>query len=190
MRLKNLAQLTDDELTREPAMAEDGTTRDHIAGLQRDRAAYEAAARPEIASLTDAEITELLPFITDVATRDALVKVLWTRAAQGTKADPNPDFSRGLMAAAGGRLAGFWSRILGPGCGGGPAVGPGGRGSTAPGFLSFSLGRVAAGQSGCGMAWMRCQAVVISSVQGQVAAILRVRRRPPRTRRAAACRRR
>jgi hypothetical protein len=47
----------------------------------------------------------------------------------------------------------------------------------APGFLSFSLGRVSAGKTGCGIAWMRCQAVTMSSVQGQVAAILRVRRR-------------
>jgi hypothetical protein len=49
-------------------------------------------------------------------------------------------------------------------------------------------GRVLAGQVGCGMAWMRCQAVVIFSAQGQVAAIFRVLRRPPQTRRAAACR--
>src|ERR1700722_5011642 len=44
------------------------------------------------------------------------------------------------MAAAGGRLAGFWSRILGPGCDGGPAVGPGGRGSTGPGVPFFLAG--------------------------------------------------
>src|ERR1700722_12334304 len=44
------------------------------------------------------------------------------------------------MAAAGGRLAGFWSRILGPGCDGGPAVGPGGRGSTGPGGPFFLAG--------------------------------------------------
>jgi hypothetical protein len=52
------------------------------------------------------------------------------------------------------------------------------------------VGTVSAGQSGCGIAWMRCQAVMISFVQGQLAVILRVLRRPPRTRRAAACRRR
>ena len=55
-------------------------------------------------------------------------------------------------------------------------------------FLPCSLERVLAGQVGCGMAWMCCQAVVISSAQGQVAAIFRVLRRPPLTRRAAACR--
>ena len=38
------------------------------------------------------------------------------------------------------------------------------------------------------MAWMRCQAVMISSAHGQVAAIFRVLRRPPRTSRAPACR--
>jgi hypothetical protein len=32
-------------------------------------------------------------------------------AGGGEKKDVNPDFSRGLMAAADGRLAGFWSRI-------------------------------------------------------------------------------
>jgi hypothetical protein len=44
------------------------------------------------------------------------------------RTDPSPDFSRGLMAAAGGRLAGCWSWILGPGYDVSPAVGPGGRG--------------------------------------------------------------
>ena len=58
MPLKDPAQSTGDELTRE------------------------LAAWPQIAGLTDAEITELLPCVTDEATRDALVKVLWTRAAQ------------------------------------------------------------------------------------------------------------
>ena len=94
------------------------------------------------------------------------------------------------MAAADGRLAGFRAWILGPGYDGGPAVGPGGRGFHWPRVvLSCSLGWVPAGQ-GVRDGLMRCQAVMISSVQGQVAAILRVLRRPPRTRRAAACRRR
>ena len=53
-------------------------------------------------------------------------------------------------------------------------------------FLSSSLGWVSAGQTGCGIAWTRCQAATIPSVQGQLAAILRVLRRPPQTRRAAA----
>src|ERR1035437_7419787 len=56
------------------------------------------------------------------------------------------------------------------------------------GFLPCSAGRVLAGQVGCGMAWMRCQAVTTGSAQGQVPAIFRNLRRPPRTRRAAACR--
>ena len=50
----------------------------------------------------------------------------------------NPDVSRRLMAAAGSRLAGFWSWISGSGYDGSPAVGPGGRGSIGPGF-SFLL---------------------------------------------------
>ena len=36
------------------------------------------------------------------------------------------------MAAADGRLAGFWCRVFGSGYDGGPTVGPGGRGSTGP----------------------------------------------------------
>ena len=103
---------------------------------------------------------------------------------------PSPDFSRGLMAAASGRLAGFWSGISGPGCDGGPAVGPGGRGSTSPG-VPFLL-------AGTGFNWSNRVRHGLDELPGsgdlvgpgQVAAILRVRRRPPRTRRAAACRRR
>jgi hypothetical protein len=57
-----------------------------------------------------------------------------------------------------------------------------------PGVSACSLGRVAAGQGACGMAWMRCQAVVIASAHGHDAAIFRSFRRPPWTRRAAACR--
>lgn len=68
MPLKDPAQFTHDELAQEVVI--------------NDRAADDAAARPEIASLTNAEITELLPSVTDEATRDALVKVMWTRAAQ------------------------------------------------------------------------------------------------------------
>lgn len=52
------------------------------------------------------------------------------------------------------------------------------------GFLPSSAGRVCAGQVGREMAWTCCQAVVISCAQGQVAAIFRVLRRLPRTRRA------
>ena len=50
----------------------------------------------------------------------------------------------------------------------------------APCFLSRSAGRLCAGQVGSGMAWMSCQAVMMASAQGQVAAILRVFRLPPR----------
>ena len=45
----------------------------------------------------------------------------------------NPDLSRGLVAAAGGRLAGCWFRISVPGYDDGPAVGPGAGVSTVPG---------------------------------------------------------
>jgi len=44
------------------------------------------------------------------------------------------------MAAAGSRLAGFWSWILGAGYDSGPAAGPGGRGSTGPGFAFLLAG--------------------------------------------------
>jgi hypothetical protein len=87
MPLKDLAQLTDDELTRELAITEDDVVREYIAKLLRDRAADDAAARPEIAGLTNAEITELLPSVTDEPVRDALVKVLWTRAARQAQAE-------------------------------------------------------------------------------------------------------
>ena len=46
-------------------------------------------------------------------------------------------------------------------------------------------GTVFAGQVGFGRACMRFQAAMIALAQGQVAAILRVLRRPPRTSRAA-----
>ena len=49
----------------------------------------------------------------------------------------------------------------------------------------MAAGTVCAGQVGCGRAWIRFQAVMIAVAQGQVAAILRVLRRPPRTSRAA-----
>ena len=94
------------------------------------------------------------------------------------------------MAAAGGRLIGFSSRILGRGMTAARLSGRVTGVPLAPGIPFCSAEWVSAGQIGCGIAWMRCHAVMISSVQGQVAAILRVRRRPPRTRRAAACRRR
>ncbi len=87
MPLKDLAQFTDGELTRELAMTEDEVVREYIARLLSGRAADAAAARPEISGLTDAEITELLPLVTDEPVRDALVKVLWTRAAQEARAE-------------------------------------------------------------------------------------------------------
>src|SRR5256885_15828444 len=68
---------------------------------------------------------------------------------------------------------------------GAPAGGPGGRGSTGPGFLSWSLGWVGAGQGAWGRAVIRSQAVTITGAQGQVAEILRRRRRPLRGRRPA-----
>ena len=50
-------------------------------------------------------------------------------------------------------------------------------GSTGPWVPSLLGGMVRVGQVGCGMAWTRCQAVVICSARGQVAAIFRVLRR-------------
>ena len=100
----------------------------------------------------------------------------------------SPDLSSGLMADAGSRRAAFLAWILAFGYDGGPAGGPGGRGSTGPGvLLPGSQGRLRAGQGACGSASMRCHAVVIASAQGQVAWIFRRRRRPPRASRAAAC---
>ena len=54
-----------------------------------------------------------------------------------------------------------------------------------PGAPFLAAGTVCPGQVGCGRAWMRFQAVMIASAQGQVTAILRVLRRPPRTSRPA-----
>ena len=54
----------------------------------------------------------------------------------------------------------------------------------------MAAGTVCAGQVGCGRAWIRFQAVMIAVAQGQVAAILRVLRRPPCTSRAAVWKRR
>ena len=87
MPLQDLAQFTDDELARELAMTGDKVVRGYIVRLLCDRAADDAAARPELASLSTAEITELLPSVTDEAVRDGLVKVLWTRAAQEAHAE-------------------------------------------------------------------------------------------------------
>src|SRR6266852_4202209 len=76
--------------------------------------------------------------------------------------------------------------MLSPGYDRRPAVAPGG-GSTVPLWVPFLVaGPVAASQPGGGIAWMRRQAVMIASAHGQPAAILRMRRLPPRTRRAAA----
>src|ERR1700683_1955446 len=92
-------------------------------------------------------------------------------------------------ADAGRRGGRFLDLDLSAGYDGGPAVGPGGRGSTSPrSFLPCSSGRVCAVQVGGGIPWTRCRAVTIPCAQGEVAAIFRVLRRPPRTRRAAACR--
>src|SRR5450755_928528 len=61
-------------------------------------------------------------------------------------------------------------------------------GSTGPGGSpSWIVRTIFAGQGACGSASIRCHAAVISSAHGQVAWIFRRRRRPPRTRRAAAC---
>src|ERR1039458_3494679 len=61
-------------------------------------------------------------------------------------------------------------------------------GSTGPGGSpSWIAKTIFAGQGACGSASIRCHAAVISSAHGQVAWIFRRRRRPPRTRRAAAC---
>ena len=57
----------------------------------------------------------------------------------------------------------------------------------ARGLLPGSQGRLGAGQGGCGSVSMRCHAAVMAPAHGQVAWILRWRRRPPRTSRAAAC---
>ena len=78
--------------------------------------------------------------------------------------------------------------ILASGYDSGPAVEPGGRGFHRPRGLYFLVaGTVLAGQGACGSASIRCHAAVIASAHGQVAWIFRRRRRPPRTRRAAAC---
>lgn len=66
------------------------------------------------------------------AARPVVVGTAVASPARPTKAVTSPDFSRGLMAAAGGRLVGFLSRILGLGYDGGPVVGPGGRGFHGP----------------------------------------------------------
>ena len=101
---------------------------------------------------------------------------------------PSPDLSSGLMAGAERQLAPFVDAILASECDNGPAVGPGGRGfRKSRGCPSWVAGAVHAGQGACGSASMRCHAAVIASAHGQVAWIFRRRRRPPRTRRAAAC---
>ena len=100
----------------------------------------------------------------------------------------SPDLSSGLMAGAERQRALFVAVILAPGYDGGPAGGPGGRGFHGPrGCPSLVAGMVCAGQGACGSASIRCHAAVIASAHGQLAWIFRRRRRPPRTRRAAAC---
>ena len=81
------------------------------------------------------------------------------------------------------------AEILASGYDGGPAGGPGAGGfHRPPGVHHGSQGQVCAGQLVSGSARIRCQARVIASAQGQFAAIFQRRRRPPRTRRAAAFR--
>jgi hypothetical protein len=60
--------------------------------------------------------------------------------------------------------------------------------STGPRGFPQSQGRVRAGQLVSGSAQIRCQARAIASAHGRFAAIFQRRRRPPCTRRAAACR--
>ena len=80
------------------------------------------------------------------------------------------------------------AEILASGYDYGPAGGPGAGGFHRPqGSFHRSRGRVRAGQPVSGSALIRCQARVIASAHGQLAAIFQRRRRPPRTRRAAAC---
>src|SRR5262249_51318535 len=98
-------------------------------------------------------------------------------------------FHRGWWLALTDRWPAFRTRILVLGYDDCPAGGPGGRGFHQP-RLSPSLlaGTDCAVQGACGMAWIRCQAVVITSAHGHDAAIFRILRRPPCTRRPAACR--
>jgi hypothetical protein len=80
------------------------------------------------------------------------------------------------------------AEILASGYDSGPGWRAGYRGlPQAPGFLRGSRGQVRAGQLVSGSAQIRCQARVITSAHGQLAGIFQRRRRPPRTRRAAAC---
>jgi Transposase, Mutator family len=111
------------------------------------------------------------------------------KAAQIDIPPSNPDHSRGSLAAAECPQDRGDSGILASGYDCGPAGGPGAGVSTGPeGSLHRSQGRVRAGQLVSGSAQIRCQARVIASVQGQFAANFQRRRRPPRTRRAAAFR--
>ena len=81
------------------------------------------------------------------------------------------------------------AEILASGYDCGPAGGPVPGFPQAPrGSTHGSQGQVRAGQLVSGSAQIRCQARVIASAQGQFAAIFQRRRRPPRTRRAAAFR--
>src|ERR1700722_12021052 len=70
----------------------------------------------------------------------------------------------------------------------GPAVGPGGRGSTVPWVADCRDAHERVGQGGLARAVMRSHAVTMSAAQGQLAWIFSCRLRPPRVRRAAACR--
>jgi hypothetical protein len=78
----------------------------------------------------------------------------------------SPDFSSGLMAGAGRRLAPFVASEYD----GSPTGGPGAGGATGPGVvLPGSQGRLQAGQGACGSASIRCHAAVIASAHGQEA---------------------
>src|ERR1022692_200746 len=65
-------------------------------------------------------------------------------------------------------------------------AGPGAGGSTPGCVLPWLQGWVCAGQGAWGRALIRSQAAMMAGAQGQVAAILRRRGRPPRVSRAAA----
>ena len=102
--------------------------------------------------------------------------------------ETSPDLSSGLMAGAERRLAPFVTAILASGYDGGPADGPGGRGSTGPGGSpSWVAGTVLRCVRGLRERGDPVPGAVIASAQGQVAWIFRRRRRPPRTSRAVAC---
>src|SRR6266568_1893003 len=135
---------------------------------------------PELTDDTDVTRWVLVPRVTYWPALFTLRPVRYSKCS-------SPDLSSGLMAGAGRRLAPFVTAILASGYDSSPGVGPGGRGfHWSRGCPSWVAGAVHAGQGPCGSASMRCHAAVIASAHGHVAWIFRRRRRPPRTRRAAA----